>query len=68
MISNLNIAFEYDGISYIIQVPTTSDNLPDRLRAAFGEIMRKSNVNVQSVIQDLIEDFGFCGEIIKQEA
>lgn len=67
MISNLNIAYEHDGINHILQVPTIDENLTDRLRAAFGEIMRKSEVNAQSVIQDLIKDFGFCGTIIKQE-
>jgi len=59
MIRDLSINFEEEGLQYFIKVPTEYDNLPYNLAEAFKEVMEKSNVNSEMVIESLIEHFGY---------
>lgn len=59
MIRDLSINFEEEGLQYFIKVPTEYNNLPYNLAEAFKEVMEKSNVNSEMVIESLIEHFGY---------
>ena len=59
MITDLSINYEYEGLQYFIKVPSEDNNLPYNLAEAFREIIEKSNANVDMVIEQLIESFGY---------
>ena len=59
MISDLSINYECAGLQYFIKVPSEDNNLPYNLAEAFEEVIKKSNVNADMVIEQLIQNFGY---------
>ena len=59
MISDLSINYGYAGLQYFIKVPSEDNNLPYNLAEAFEEVIKKSNANVDIVLDQLIQNFGY---------
>lgn len=59
MIENLTINYEHKGLQYSIKVPVDSTNLPYNLTEVFKDVITKSEVNHDMVIEQLIEDFNY---------
>lgn len=60
MIDHLNISYNRNGLSFIISVDdTTSENLPYNLAEVFAELIRQSDANEETVIDNLIQEFGY---------
>lgn len=59
MITDLSINYECGGLQYFIKVPSEDCNLTYNLAEAFEEVIKKSNANVDMVIEQLIENFGY---------
>lgn len=59
MIENLTINYEHRGLQFSIKVPTDSTSLPYNLAEVFREVITKSEVNHDMVIEQLIEDFNY---------
>lgn len=60
--SDLEISFVYHGLHHTIKVPSDYDsinNLPYDLASAFEEVMEKTEVNPEIVIEELMERFGY---------
>ena len=61
MIDNLTITFESNGITHTLNVPTTDENLPYNLATTFIEVIKQSDANADTVINDLkYEFFSHC--------
>lgn len=64
MIDYLNISCKRNGLSFIISVDDTkSENLPYKLAEVFAELIRQSDVNEETVIDNLIQEFGYKKEL-----
>lgn len=62
MIDNLTINFECNGITHTFSVPTRDENLPYNLATVFAEIIKKSDVNDEMVIDNMGEEFSYYKE------
>lgn len=62
MIDNLTISFEQSGIKHTLSVPTESEGLPYAIAEAVTEVMEKSLVNTNMVLEQLIYHFDYKTE------
>lgn len=69
MIQNLTINYSCDGIEVTLSANDNAPlgNLPYNMAAMFAKVMKDSNANEKTVIQELIQTFG-CYDIDSDES